>query len=365
MIKVGVLYGGRSEEHDVSKCSAASVVSAIDRSKYDIVAIGIDRVGRWFVQDEPAIIESREFGKVMDLRKKGRWLLNHFEDGNRLSLFDIESGKKVTVDMVFPVIHGTFCEDGTLQGLLELCMVPFVGAGTAGSVLGMDKDLMKRILRDSGVLVTEWETLHISDWKGNQENIIKNVLENLKLPLFVKPSSSGSSVGISKVKNPRELSAAIHHAFTYDNKVLVERGVDAREIECSVMGNNTPRASVLGEIIPNHEFYSYEAKYLDTKGADLVIPAGLDGAVSETVRELAVKIYKILNCSGMARIDFFLDRESGNIYLNEINTIPGFTSISMYPKLWEHTGLGYKDLITSLIDLGFERFHDQKRIRST
>ncbi len=362
--RVGVLYGGRSEEHEVSKCSAASVISFMDHGQFEPVAIGIDRDGRWYVQDRPLIVKDKNFGNTLALEKKGLWHLNHYECDGKLSLIDIESGRKVLIDIVFPVIHGTFCEDGTLQGLLELSMVPFVGAGTAGSVLGMDKDIMKRVLRDSGIPVVDWETIHRKEWDNKQADLIKKIHHRLQIPLFVKPSNSGSSVGISKVKKWEELSSAVDFAFKYDNKVIVENGLNAREIECSVLGNDEAKASVLGEVIPNHEFYSYEAKYIDSNGAELIIPANVDKIMSDSIRECALKIYSLLNCSGMARIDFFIDRENGKFYLNEINTLPGFTSVSMYPKLWEYSGIDYKNLITTLIKLGFERSSDLKRVRS-
>ncbi len=364
MLNVGILYGGRSEEHDVSRCSAASVVSAIDRERYTVTAIGIDRDGKWYVQDEPLMVDDADFGRKMDLKKEGTWYLNHFNDDNRLNLYDTENGKKVSVDVVFPVMHGTYCEDGTLQGLLELSMVPYVGADVTGSVIGMDKDVAKRLLRDSKIPVVPWLTLNRSLWKNGRNDIILRAEEELGYPLFIKPATSGSSVGIKKAENREQLEEAVEYAFTYDLKILIEKAVNAREIECSVLGNSAPAASVLGEIIPRHEFYSYEAKYLDDNGAELVIPADIEEPLSAKIRDEAVKAYTVLNCSGMARVDFFLQRESGEIYLNEINTLPGFTSISMYPKLWDHSGIGYRDLISKLIELGLERHRELLEVRN-
>jgi D-alanine-D-alanine ligase len=364
MLTVGVLYGGRSGEHDVSLCSAASVVSALDPKKYKVVAIGIDRDGRWYVQDRPDIIDDKNFGRVMKLEKKGSWLVNHFEEENKLVLHDIDNNKKISVDLVFPAVHGTYCEDGTLQGLLELAMVPYVGADSVGSSIGIDKDVSKRLLRDSNIPVVPWETIFREEWDRDPEGILVKIRDTLRMPLFVKPARTGSSVGVEKVKSPDGLAASIAFAFQYDTKLLVEEGIDAREIECSVLGNNDPKAAVPGEIIPRHEFYSYESKYLDPNGAELVIPAPLDSALSDSIRETAVRGYRALCCSGMARVDFFLDKKSGAFFLNEINTLPGFTSISMYPKMWAHSGLEYSRLIDTLIDLALERHRARMKIRT-
>ncbi len=364
MINVGILYGGRSDEHDVSRCSAASVINALDRSKYDVTAIGIDRDGKWYVQDKPSIINDKDFGRIMELKREGRWFINHYEKENKMFFHNSETGKEVSVDILFPVVHGTYCEDGTLQGLLELAMVPFVGAGTAGSVIGMDKDIAKRLLRHAGISVVPWKTVSIRDWNRNSGKIIEEVTDDLGLPLFVKPACSGSSVGIKKVHTKEEIAHAVEFAFGFDNKILIEKAIRAREVECAVLGNDEPSASVIGEIITKHEFYSYEAKYIDADGAELVIPANIDSSLSDTIREAAVNIYKILNCSGMARVDFFIEKSSNTFYLNEINTLPGFTSISMYPKLWEYSGVSYKDLISRLIELAFERHRDLLGVRS-
>ncbi|MBN1495261.1 MAG: D-alanine--D-alanine ligase [Spirochaetes bacterium] len=364
MLTVGVLYGGRSGEHDVSLCSAASVVSALDSEKYRVVAIGIDRDGRWYVQDRPVIVDDPAFGRILKLERKGNWYVNHFEESGRLVLRDIDSNKKISVDLVFPAVHGTYCEDGTLQGLLELAMVPYVGADSVGSSIGIDKDVTKRLLRDAGIPVVPWESFGREDWERDAAGIQTRIRERLSLPLFVKPARTGSSVGVMKVKDGNDLRAAIEFAFQYDTRLLVEEGVNAREIECSVLGNGDPRASVPGEIIPRHEFYSYESKYLDPNGAELVIPAPIDEPVADAIRETAVRGYQALCCSGMARVDFFLERTTGAFYLNEINTLPGFTSISMYPKLWAHSGLEYPRLIDTLIDLALERHRARMKIRT-
>ena len=364
-IRIGVLYGGRSGEHDVSLCSAASVFSALDRSKYDVTAIGIDRDGRWYVQEKPEIISDKDFGRKMALKKSGLWLVNHFEQKNRLHFYDIKNkNKEVVVDVVFPVIHGTFCEDGTLQGLLELAMVPYVGADVIGSAVGMDKDVAKRLLKDAGIPVVPSITVHKQNWKKNSRSITKEALAGLGLPLFVKPVCAGSSVGVKKVKKKESLTAAMNFAFQFDTRVMIEKAVDCREIECAVLGNEKPAGSVLGEIIPNHEFYSYEAKYIDPNGAALKIPAEVSKSLSDKIRKFAVEGYMALGCSSMARVDFFLDRKTSKFYLNEINTLPGFTSISMYPKLWEATGLKYSSLLDKLIALALDRHKKKLEIKT-
>ena len=362
MISLGILYGGRSGEHDVSLCSAASIVSGLDKNKYSITAIGIARNGKWYVQDEPVIVEHESFGKILRLEEKGNWKLNHFPSDGRLTLVDNDTGRSVSVDVVFPAVHGTFCEDGTLQGLLELASVPYVGADVVGSSVGMDKDVAKRLLRDSGIPVVPWETITSSSWQHDRETLSQKVINNIGFPLFVKPCCAGSSVGISKVKKKEELNDAIDFGLKFDNKVLVEKGLEVREIESSVLGNDQPEVSCLGEVIPNHEFYSYDAKYIDSNGAQLVIPAKLDANLEKQIQDWAIKVFLALNCSGMARIDFFVEKKTNSVYLNEINTLPGFTSISMYPKLWAESNLPYNKLLDKLIELAFERYAAKKRI---
>ena len=364
-MKIGVLYGGRSGEHDVSLCSAASVVAALNKSKYDVVAIGIDRDGRWYVQDQPEIVVDKAFGKILSLKKRGLWLVNHFEQKNKLYIYNLEtSGEKVVVDVVFPVLHGTYGEDGTLQGLLELAMVPYVGVDVAGSAVGMDKDIAKRLLKEAGIPVVPWITVSKHDWLEHPKNILNHAGNQLSLPLFVKPLCTGSSVGIKKVKVKKELADAINYAFQFDTRIMIETGIDCREIECAVLGNNNPQASVPGEILPQHEFYSYEAKYLDPEGAQMNIPAKLPAKLSAAIRQCAVAGFKALNCNSMARVDFFLDKETNQFYLNEINTLPGFTSISMYPKLWEATGIQYSELLDHLVNLALARHQEKSAIKT-
>lgn len=364
MIRVGVLYGGRSGEHDVSRCSAASVISFLDRSRYHVTAIGIDRDGRWYVQDKPEIIEDNDFGHILKLNKTGNWTVNHYESNGKLCIRNCESKSEVEVDVVFPVVHGTFCEDGTLQGLLELAMVPYVGADVCGSAVGMDKDIAKRLLREAGIPVVPWIKVRKTDWTDNPVKVTDSIIAQFGFPCFIKPCNAGSSVGISKVKTAADLTHAINEAFEWDSVVLVEKSVNAREIEFSVLGNEKPEVSGPGEIRPHHEFYSYEAKYIDSDGAELLIPAELDKPKSEEMGRIAVDAFLALNCSGMARVDFFLDRDSGNFFLNEINTLPGFTSISMYPKLWQYSGLAYDRLLDKLIALAFERRANRNMLRT-
>ena len=364
-IRIGFLYGGRSGEHDVSLCSAASVFSALDRNKYYVTAIGIDRDGRWYVQDKLQIIPDKDFGRKMALKKSGTWLVNHFEQKNKLHLYNLKNkNKEVIVDVVIPVLHGTFGEDGTLQGLLELAMVPYVGADVIGSAVGMDKDVAKRLLNEAGIPVAPSVTVSKQQWQDNTKIISKIALAKLGLPLFVKPVCAGSSVGVKKVKKKELLAKAMNFAFQFDTRVMIEKAVDCREIECAVLGNETPAASILGEIIPHHEFYSYEAKYLDPEGAALKIPAQVKASLANKIRETALDGYMALGCSSMARVDFFLDKKTGKFYLNEINTLPGFTSISMYPKLWEATGLKYSDLLNKLIELALDRHKKKLEIKT-
>ena len=364
MIRVGVLYGGRSGEHDVSRCSAASVIRFLDRSKYHVTAVGIDRDGRWYVQDSPEIVEDRDFGHILKLNKTGSWAVSHYECDGKLCMIDCDNNIKEEFDVVFPVVHGTFCEDGTLQGLLELAMVPYIGADVCGSAIGMDKDIAKRLLREAGIPVVPWIKVRKIEWEEDPCRITDLISRQFGFPCFIKPCKAGSSVGISKVKLPADLAAAIDEAFEWDSVILVEQAVDAREIEFSVLGNEKPEVSGPGEIRPRHEFYSYTAKYIDSDGAELLIPAEIDKSKATDMGNVAIEAYLALNCSGMARVDFFLDKETGRFFLNEINTLPGFTSISMYPKLWESSGLSYAMLLDRLISLAFARRESRSRLRT-
>ena len=362
MIKAGLLFGGKSREHEVSRCSAASVFKNLNKNKYDVTAIGIDKTGRWFVQENAIYEESKEFGKQLKIIETGDWIVKNYGLENKLTMIELKSGKELFFDVIIPALHGTNCEDGTLQGLLELIDVPFVGADTLGSAIGMDKDISKRIVSSEKINVVPWSTLNIYEWTNFDKQVyIKDIESKYGFPVFVKPNKSGSSVGVTKVNDTAALSSAIDFAFEHDTKILIEKAIDAREIECAVIGNNAIKTSPLGEILPKKDFYSYEAKYLDNEGADLSIPAQLDERVSLKVRDFAARIYRVLNCLGMARIDFFVDKITGEIYFNEINTLPGFTSISMFSKLWNEAGIDYSNLLDNLIELAFEKHEEKKR----
>lgn len=360
-IRVGILFGGKSAEHEVSLQSAKNVVEAIDKNKYEVVLIGIDKTGRWYLNDASRFLLNADNPKLIKLNKSSDSVALLPGGSGKQELVSISSStSRGPVDVVFPILHGTFGEDGTVQGLLKLATVPFVGAGVLGSAVGMDKDVMKRLLREAGVPTAKFLTFHKSASDKIDFEPVKN---QLGLPLFVKPANLGSSVGIHKVRNRAELAAAVRDAFQYDSKILIEEAITGREIECSVLGNENPIASLPGEIIPQHEFYSYEAKYIDENGALLEAPAKLPEEIVRKVQEMAIKAFQVLCCEGMARVDFFL-KNNGELLVNELNTIPGFTKISMYPKLWEVSGISYAELIDRLIELALERFEKEKQLKT-
>jgi len=354
-IRVGILFGGKSAEHEVSLRSAKNVYDALDKEKYEPVLIGIDKRGKWLLEDRSRFL--LENGNTKQEEKGESVALVPQSDGAVTNLE--RPGEREKIDVVFPVLHGTFGEDGTVQGLLKLANIPFVGAGVLGSAIGMDKDVMKRILRDAGIPIARFKTFREGDTLEFQE-----IARALGVPLFIKPANLGSSVGVHKARTEEEFRAAVRDAFIYDRKILVEEYIKGREIECSVLGNEEPIASLAGEVIPTHEFYSYEAKYLDENGAALEVPAKLSGEIMKQVQDMAVRAFKALECEGMARVDFFL-KENGDLFVNEINTIPGFTSISMYPKLWEATGISYSELVDRLIMLAIERFEKESRLKTS
>lgn len=367
-IRVGILFGGRSGEHEVSLSSAASVLQALDPDKYEVVPIGITREGSWRV-GPPAEKLLSEPAKLLPAVLENGNPVTPSADPTSRQLVPLESALSLReggprVEVIFPVLHGTFGEDGTVQGLLELAGIPYVGAGVLGSSVGMDKDVMKKLFRDAGLPVVEWVLVTRSEWENKPSSARKRIEKNIRYPLFVKPANLGSSVGISKVRRRSGLAAALDLAAQYDRKILVEKAVDAREIECAVLGNDRPEASVPGEIVTINEFYDYEAKYIK-KGSELIIPAQLTRAQAKRVQALAVGAFRAIDCAGMARVDFLLDRKARKIYVNEINTIPGFTSISMYPKLWEASGVPYRQLLDRLISLALERHRDKARTRYT
>ncbi len=346
-LKVAVVFGGRSGEHEVSLQSAASVMKNLDPQRFEVVPVKIDPKGRWHLGEQLLLEEG-----VKSLPLLRKW---------------------PEVDVVFPVMHGPLCEDGTIQGLFELAEIPFVGAGVLASAVGMDKDVAKRLVRDAGWSVVPYCVVRQADWQGAamgpaaqmRVDLSEKISKELGYPVFIKPANLGSSVGVHKVKDPSELEPALADAFRYDSKVLVEQAVRAREIEVSVLENSSygasPLVSIPGEIIPRHEFYSYEAKYLDENGATLMIPAQLKPEQVKEAQTLAAGVFTALECEGMGRVDLFLDQDSGRLYFNEINTIPGFTKISMYPKLWEASGISYRELLSRLIDLALAR-HQRKGV---
>jgi len=362
-IRLGVVFGGRSSEHEVSLRSARSIVDALDREKYEPVLIGIDCEGRWHLHSEAQFKRLTEAGAVKASPDAAEIALAPTPKQGELLPLDNRHGAPPRLDVVFPVLHGQYGEDGTIQGLLELAEVPYVGSGVLGSALGMDKDVQKRLLRDAGLPVVDYIALRARDWKLHREQVQQRAGQ-LPYPVFVKPANLGSSVGVSKVHELGELDAAVEAAFSFDEKILIERGVDAREIECSVLGNEVPEVSVAGEVRPAEEFYSYEAKYVNENGATFIIPAPLAPELAEKIRSMAAKAFTVIECEGMARVDFFLERGTDRIYLNELNTIPGFTSISQYPRLWDASGVPFAALLDRLIELAVERYARRSALRT-
>jgi len=337
MRRVVVLFGGRSGEHEVSLRSAASIIEGLSSlGRFEVLPVKISKEGSWFYRGVRVTV-------LPDPAMRGLYIL----EGE-------EAGRLLPVDLVFPVLHGPYGEDGTVQGLLELADIAYVGAGVSGSAVGMDKVLMKAVLRQAGLPVGEYLWFTASAWHRQEEKLTRRVEKALGLPCFVKPANLGSSVGVSKVYTVEELPAAVKNALRYDRKVLVEKFLPGRELEVSVLGNDAPEASVVGEVVPCNDFYDYEAKYL-AQESKLIIPAVLSPTLAERVRELAVSTFKALDCAGMGRVDFFADDVTGQVYVNEINTIPGFTSISMYPKMWEASGLPFAELLDRLVHLALER----------
>ncbi|MDN3509107.1 MAG: D-alanine--D-alanine ligase [Candidatus Neptunochlamydia sp.] len=356
-IRLGVLFGGQSAEHEVSIRSAKSVIEHLDQNKYDVFPIGIDKKGSWhFLKAEPFLIALKN-NFLPTFKKNDPYFPPLLQKVSAKETFFSPCTLKRSLDVIFPVLHGPFGEDGTVQGLVELANLPYIGPDHLSSAICMDKGIMKEILKSSSLPAPAYKILHYNDPVDEQA-----IIQALNHPLFVKPSQMGSSVGISKVHTPGELLPAIKEAFKYDERILVEEFIDGREIACSVLGNETPEASLPGEIIPTHEFYSYEAKYLDENGAQFVIPANLDAQKVKEVKGLAIRAFNALRCEGMARVDFFLKKD-GTLLINELNTIPGFTSISLYPKLWETNGIPYSQLMDRLIELSIERHKRKKSFR--
>ena len=360
-IRVGLIFGGKSGEHEVSFCSASSIIKAINKDKYTVVPIGITKEGRWISpQDSEVALQS---GKI-----EGKSTVILLNDPSGKALIRIDNNQRLDkssalerLEVIFSVLHGPYGEDGTVQGLLELADIPYVGAGVAASAISMDKDLMKTIFKQRDLPILKWLTIKRKEWQKDKEKILSLVQDDFEYPLFVKPTNLGSSVGITKVHKKEELDKAIDLAASYDRKILIEEGLEeVREIECGVLGNDEPQASVVGEVKPAGEFYDYDSKYID-KETQLIVPADLPDGVSRKVQEIALRAFKAVDAAGMARVDFFVSKKENKIYLSEINTIPGFTSVSMYPRLWEASGIPYSDLIDQLIQLALERHQDKKQ----
>jgi len=355
-IRVGVIFGGRSGEHEVSVISARSVIDAIDKTKYEVTPIFINKKGQWLLGAQPKSVKG-----------KGAEYVYLPPDPTSSELVPVEKShtQPKKIDVVFPVLHGPYGEDGAIQGLLELAGIPYVGAGVAASAAGMDKALMKKIFAAVGLPVTKHLVFLRKESEKNNPRLVAETEKQLSYPIFTKPANLGSSVGITKAHNRKELTKGLNLACEYDRKVIVEQGIEkAREIEVSVIGNDEPEASVCGEVVPSKEFYDYEDKYILGK-AKLLIPAPLSKTLSDKIRNLAAKAFKAIDCAGMARADFLLEKGTNNIFIDEVNTIPGFTSISMYPKLWGASGVSYPDLIDRLINLAFERYaaHRKNKIK--
>jgi D-alanine-D-alanine ligase len=361
-LRVGLIFGGRSGEHEVSLLSARGVMGAIDRDRYEVVPIGITKEGRWLASGDPMVaLDSGELGKsnhaalLAEPSQRGLMRLEGREEEQALTAV-----KVAELDVIFPILHGPYGEDGTVQGLLELAGLPYVGAGVAASAVGMDKILFKGIMLAHGLPIVPYVAIKRKAWEQNRDEVLTRVEAEIGYDAFVKPANLGSSVGITKAHDRAELRAALDEAARYDRKLLAEKAVDGREIEVSVLGNDAPIASVPGEIVPCNEFYDYAAKYLDGE-SQLLIPAPIPDEVTERIRDMAIRAYLAIDCAGMARADFLLDRGSGEVYVNELNTLPGFTPISMYPKLWDASGIPYTELIGRLIDLALERYADKSR----
>ena len=367
-IRVGILFGGRSGEHEVSLTSAQGIIKAIDKDKYDVVPIGITKEGRWMVGGDPM----QALRAAADMPPVLASIADEEPESPQTVLVPLEPGPSalttaeaaLEVDVIFPVLHGPHGEDGTVQGLLELAGLPYVGAGVTASAVGMDKAIAKDVFRTHGLPVLPYQVVLRVAWEADPARVVTLCEAALRYPMFTKPANLGSSVGVAKANNRGELTAGLDEAAHFDRKLIVEQGIEAREIEVSVLGNDDPIASVPGEIIPSRDFYSYAAKYIDD-ASDLLIPAPVSEEQTEQIRELAVKAYAAIDCAGMARVDFLMDKSTDEIWLNELNTIPGFTPISMYPKLWEATGISYTELIDRLIQLALERYKDVGRSATT
>ena len=364
-LRVGVIFGGRSGEHEVSLVSAQSIIKALNPEKYDVIPIGISKRGTWLVGADPQGFLPEPSGRQqIDCQPQGanQGQTGLIGDPSHRGMVLLEKTKptgRVKLDVLFPIVHGTYGEDGTLQGLIEMADIPYVGCGVLASALGMDKTASKRVFRDAGLPTGAFMEILRKDFKSDPDKMLEKIEAEFTYPCFVKPVNSGSSVGISKAHDRAELLAALDLAGKFDRKILIEAFIDGRELEVSVLGNDEPIASVPGEVVPCNEFYDYNAKYNDSQ-SELHIPAKLSAEQTAEIRRLAVRAFKSLDCAGMARVDFFMERSTGRMIINEVNTIPGFTAISMYPKLWEATGVSYSELVDRLISLALERHTDKQ-----
>ena len=369
-LRIGLIFGGRSGEHEVSLASATTVMANLDREKYEVVPIGITKEGGWLLGTEPARLMAAEqhINHTENTETETTTAVTLTGDPRMRRLIPLESGEQLqdngALDVIFPVLHGTYGEDGTLQGLLDMADVPYVGCGVLGSALGMDKEKMKMVFQAIGLPSVDYLVYRRNEWERSPTTIMDAIEQRLGYPCFVKPVNLGSSVGINKAHDRAELEHAINVAAEYDRKIIIDRGINCRELECAVLGNDEPLASVVGEVIASNEFYDYHAKYLDNK-SQVIIPADIPQATAEEVRRQAVTAFLALDLSGLARVDFFLEKESGQVYINEVNTMPGFTQISMYPKLWEASGLTYAQLLDRLVELAIERHQDKQRNRTS
>lgn len=369
-LRVGVVFGGRSGEHEVSVASAASVMEALDASKYEVVPIGITRDGRWLAGADPRRLLAGGTIEEAGVGDPGVRAVVVTGDPTRNGLVPAqpdEQDKRAGdngLDIVIPVLHGTYGEDGTLQGLLEMANMAYAGCGVLGAALGMDKEKAKLVFKAAGLPVVDWVVVRRTEFERDPAATCARVEAAFPYPVFAKPANMGSSVGVGKAKTRGELERALRAALEYDRKVIVEPGINCRELECGVLGNEEPQASIVGEVVPSNEFYDYRAKYVDN-ASRLYIPANIPVETSDAIRDMAVRAFLALDLSGLARVDFFLDKDSGEIYVNEVNTMPGFTQISMYPKLWEASGIPYPTLLDQLIQLGMERYADRQRNRTS
>lgn len=360
-LRVGIIFGGKSSEHEVSLQSARNIVDAMDKQRFDVTLLGIDKQGEWHINDASNYLINAENPALIALNRSNQQvaLIPGLEKNQLIDTQDAQAMSQL--DVIFPIVHGTLGEDGSLQGLLRMANIPYVGSGVLGSAVCMDKDVTKRLLRDAGLNVAPFVTL---TRRTRQQVTFEQVIEQLGLPLFIKPANQGSSVGVSKVKDNATYQQALDSAFSYDHKVLVESAIKGREIECAVLGNEFPEASTCGEVILQDEFYSYDTKYINEQGASVAVPADLSPEMNDKIRAIAIQAFQALECRGLARVDVFLTQE-GEVVINEINTLPGFTNISMYPKLWAASGVDYTSLITRLIELAVEQHQQDSQLKSS